>query len=156
LATRYPVSNSTDAATLEAQCRLLGDDLNDLPEAVLRLACREAARSCKFMPLAAEVYAFAKPHMDKLNADRAHLDSMAAPAKPSPAAVPVYVDPTEAENRAALAQMLERFNAADAKEGISARKVDYTQGVVAPELPAMPDASTELRAFAARRMTTAN
>jgi len=97
------------------------------------------------MPLAAEIYAFAKPHMDKLRDDKAHLDSVAPQAAKQPESKPVYVDPTEAENRAALAQMLERFAAADKREGTGKAKVDYTTGPLVPDMPAFSDASDELK-----------
>lgn len=148
LSSRYPVSNTTDAATLELRAAALCDDLDDLPEAVLRDACREAARSCRFMPLAAEIVAFAKPAMDKLNDDRKHLDALQSkPAARAP--TPEYVDPATIGD--ALKFMHAKFAEADAKEGNASRKVDYTQGPLVPNMPAHADASDELRAFAARR-----
>jgi hypothetical protein len=131
---------------LQAQCQLLGEDLDDLPESVLRAACREAARSCKFMPLAAEVYAFAKPHMDKLRDDLRHLETVNDTRRPVPIAAPVYADPTTDENKAALDFMLGRFAAADKAEGVGkAAAVDYTTGPLVPDMPAHSDASDELK-----------
>ena len=152
LSSRYPVSNTTDAATLELRAAALCDDLDDLPEAVLRDACREAARSCRFMPLAAEIVAFAKPAMDKLRDDHKHLMDITKPDvwREPPAPKPEYVDPATIGD--ALKFMHAKFAEADAKEGNATRKVDYTQGPLVPNMPAHADASDELRAFAARRM----
>lgn len=152
LSSRYPVSNTTDAATLELRAAALCDDLDDLPEAVLRDACREAARSCRFMPLAAEIVAFAKPAMDKLRDDHKHLMDITKPDvwREPPAPKPEYVDPATIGD--ALKFMHAKFAEADAKEGNASRKVDYTQGPLVPNMPAHADASDELRAFAARRM----
>jgi hypothetical protein len=152
LSSRYPVSNTTDAGTLEMRAAALSDDLNDLPESVLREACRQAARSCRFMPLAAEIMEFANPLMDKLNGDRKHLDVVQSkPVERRPISEkPEYVDPATIGD--ALKFMHAKFAEADAKEGTNTRKVDYTQGPVQPAMPAIADASDELRAFAARRM----
>jgi len=152
LSSRYPVSNTTDAATLELRAAALCDDLDDMPETVLRDACREAARSCRFMPLAAEIVAFAKPAMDKLRDDHKHLMDITKPDvwREPPAPKPEYVDPATIGD--ALKFMHAKFAEADAKEGNASRKVDYTQGPLVPNMPAHADASDELRAFAARRM----
>jgi len=152
LSSRYPVSNTTDAATLALRARLLSDDLDDLPEALLREACREAGRTCKFMPLAAEIIAIAKPMMDKLRDDAKHMRDMVAPDihRAPPAPKPEYVDPATIGD--ALKFMHVKFAEADAKEGVNMRKVDYTQGPLVPNMPAHADASDELRAFVSRRM----
>ena len=152
LASRYPVSATTDEATLDLQSRLLADDLDDLPEAVLRDACRQAGRTCRFMPLAAEIMEFAKPLMDKLRSDNQHLRDMTKPDhwREPPAPKPEYVDPATIGD--ALKFMHAKFAEADAKEGNASRKVDYTQGPIVPNMPAHADASDELLAFAARRM----
>ena len=152
LTSRYPVSNTTDAATLALRARLLSDDLDDLPESVLREACREAGRTCKFMPLAAEIMAIAAPMMDKLRDDAKHMRDMVTPdihRAPLPPK-PEYVDPATIGD--ALKFMHAKFAEADAKEGNASRKVDYTQGPLVPNMPAHADAGDELRAFAARRM----
>ena len=152
LASRYPVSATTDAATLDLQSRLLADDLDDLPEHVLREACRQAGRTCKSMPLAAEIMEIAQPLMDKLRDDAKHMRDMVTPdihRAPLPPK-PEYVDPATIGD--ALKFMHAKFAEADAKEGNASRKVDYTQGPLVPNMPAHADASDELRAFAARRM----
>ena len=151
LSSRYPVSNTTDAGTLALRARMLADDLDDLPEAVLREACREAGRTCKFMPLAAEIMAIAAPLMDKLHDDRKHLDAVQSkPVERRPISEkPEYVDPATIGD--ALKFMHAKFAEADAKEGNASRKVDYTQGPLVPNMPAHADASDELRAFVSRR-----
>ena len=149
LSSRYPVSNTIDAATLELRAAALSDDLDDLPEAVLREACREAARTCRFMPLAAEIMTFAKPMMDKLRDDAKHLDAVQPKPITTPTPKPEYVDPATIGD--ALKFMHAKFAEADAKEGNASRKVDYTQGDVQPAMPALPDASDELRALVAAR-----
>ena len=97
------------------------------------------------MPLAAEIYTFAKPHMDKLRDDQRHLDTVNDTRAPTPIAAPVYADPTTDENKAALDYMLGRFASADKAEGIGKAAVDYTTGPIAPALPAYSDASDELK-----------
>lgn len=149
LSSRYPVSNTMDAATLELRAAALSDDLNDLPESVLREACREAARTCRFMPLAAEIMAFAKPMMDKLRDDAKHLDAVQPKPVASPAPKPEYVDPASIAD--ALKFMHAKFAEADEREGRTNRTVDYSAGPLVPAMPALPDASDELRALAARR-----
>lgn len=150
LSSRYPVSNTIDAPTLELRAAALCDDLNDLPESVLREACRNAARSCRFMPLAAEIMEFAKPLMDKLRDDARHLDAVQSKPVSPPAPKPEYVDPASIGD--ALKFMHAKFAEADAKEGVDTRKVDYTQGPLVPNMPSYADASDELRAFVSRRM----
>ena len=149
LASRYPVSNSTDASTLALQSKLLADDLDDLPAEVLRDACREAARTCRFMPLAAEIIACAKPAMDKFREEMEHLDAVDRIGRydvPSPKPYkPDYVSLTDATN--ALDEMRAAFDASDEREGINRPKADYATGPITIAIPAHSDASPELQAF---------
>lgn len=151
LASRYPVSSTTDAATLALQSKLLADDLNDLPANVLRDACREAARTCRFMPLAAEIIAFAKPAMDKLRDELAHLEAIESLDRPRAAPQPYRPDYARvADNTDALAEMRALFDAADARDGIGRAAVDYATGPLAVAAPAHSDASPALKALASR------
>ena len=72
-----------------------------------------------------------------------------APEPVAPEPVQEYVNPANIGD--ALKFMRAKFAEADAKEGVNTRAVDYTQGPLVPAMPAIADASDELRAYVAAR-----
>ena len=102
LALRYPAPVRVSDAEAAARMNLLIDDLAHLPADILDSACRSAALTCRHMPTAAEIMAFARDELTARQRRAYRLDRLAREAAQAPSSAP----PPSADERAGMALQL--------------------------------------------------